>query len=61
VALPIYLASIFGWSHSVVGAFLAAWVIAYGFVQGFAPKITPFLLKKAARRTVKALYSGVRY
>jgi len=42
VALPIYLANIFGWSHSIVGAFLASWVIAYGIVQGFAPKITVY-------------------
>ncbi|MEL0628301.1 organoarsenical effux MFS transporter ArsJ [Psychromonas aquatilis] len=48
VALPIYLASIFGWSHSVVGGFLAAWVIAYGVVQGFAPKITAFFTKDNA-------------
>ncbi|MGF1747328.1 MULTISPECIES: organoarsenical effux MFS transporter ArsJ [Vibrio] len=40
VALPIYLGSVFGWNHSWVGGFLALWVIAYGFVQGFAPKIT---------------------
>ena len=40
VALPIYLGSVFGWDHSLVGGFLALWVIAYGFVQVFAPKIT---------------------
>lgn len=40
VALPIYLGSVFGWEHLWVGGFLATWVIAYGFVQGFAPKIT---------------------
>jgi len=40
VALPIYLGSVFNWDHSLVGGFLALWVIAYGFVQGFAPKIT---------------------
>ncbi|MCL9773441.1 organoarsenical effux MFS transporter ArsJ [Vibrio methylphosphonaticus] len=40
VALPIYLGSVFGWNHTWVGGFLALWVIAYGFVQGFAPKIT---------------------
>lgn len=40
VALPVYLASNFGWDHWYVGGFLAAWVIAYGFVQGIAPKIT---------------------
>ncbi|TEW53301.1 organoarsenical effux MFS transporter ArsJ [Psychromonas sp. RZ22] len=42
VALPIYLASIFDWSHSVVGAFIATWVILYGIVQGFAPRITAY-------------------
>lgn len=40
VALPIYLGSVFGWSHLSVGGFLAAWTIAYGFVQGVAPRIT---------------------
>ncbi|MEZ8823247.1 organoarsenical effux MFS transporter ArsJ [Vibrio amylolyticus] len=40
IALPIYLGSVFGWGHSWVGGFLAAWTIAYGFVQGVAPKIT---------------------
>lgn len=40
VALPVFLASNFGWDHWYVGGFLAAWVIGYGFVQGIAPKIT---------------------
>ena len=40
VALPVYLGSVFGWSHSWVGGFLASWVIAYGLVQSIAPKIT---------------------
>ncbi|QIL84688.1 organoarsenical effux MFS transporter ArsJ [Vibrio sp. HDW18] len=40
IALPIYLATVFGWSHSAVGGFLALWVIGYGVVQGIAPKIT---------------------
>ena len=40
IALPIYLGTTFGWDHSWVGGFLALWVIGYGFVQGFAPKIT---------------------
>lgn len=40
VALPIYLGSVFDWNHTMVGGFLALWVIAYGFVQGMAPKIT---------------------
>ncbi|BFM11110.1 organoarsenical effux MFS transporter ArsJ [Simiduia litorea] len=40
VALPVYLASTFGWDHWSVGGFLALWVIGYGFIQGVAPKIT---------------------
>ncbi|QLE87057.1 organoarsenical effux MFS transporter ArsJ [Shewanella sp. Scap07] len=40
VALPVYLASQFDWDHYWVGGFLASWVIAYGVVQSFAPKIT---------------------
>lgn len=40
VALPLYLSSQFAWSQTEVGAFLAAWVIAYGAVQALAPAIT---------------------
>ncbi len=40
VALPLYLASEFAWDHWTVGGFLATWVMGYGFVQGFAPKLT---------------------
>ncbi|MGF1681234.1 organoarsenical effux MFS transporter ArsJ [Photobacterium minamisatsumaniensis] len=40
VALPLYLSQVFDWDHTLVGSFLAAWVIAYGLVQGIAPKIT---------------------
>ncbi|WP_413113315.1 organoarsenical effux MFS transporter ArsJ [Thaumasiovibrio sp. DFM-14] len=40
IALPIYLGTVFGWDHSMVGGFLALWVIGYGFVQGLAPRIT---------------------
>ena len=39
VALPIYLATTFGWTHWYVGSFLALWVIAYGIVQSVAPKL----------------------
>ena len=40
VALPVYLSSAFGWDFWMVGGFLAAWVIGYGIVQSFAPRIT---------------------
>ena len=45
VALPLYLASVFEWSHSMVGAFIASWIIIYGVVQGSAPKITAYFSK----------------
>lgn len=39
VALPVFLAAQFGWSHSFVGGFLASWVILYGVAQATAPKL----------------------
>lgn len=40
VALPVYLQSVLGWSHTQVGTFLASWVIGYGVVQSCAPTLT---------------------
>jgi predicted MFS family arabinose efflux permease len=42
VGLPVFLAAVTGWNHLEVGAFLALWVVVYGFVQAGAPA----LLKK---------------
>src|SRR5690554_5282616 len=40
VALPVYLHTVFGWDFWKVGAFMATWVIGYGFIQTIAPRIT---------------------
>src|SRR5690606_28621511 len=40
VALPVFLASRFGWDFWQVGGFLASWVIGYGIVQSIAPYFT---------------------
>ena len=40
VALPVYLSTVFGWDFWMVGGFLAAWIIGYGIMQSFAPRIT---------------------
>jgi MFS transporter, APGE family, 1-arseno-3-phosphoglycerate exporter len=40
VALPVYFQSSLDWSHTQVGSFMAIWIIAYGIIQGIAPKIT---------------------
>lgn len=37
VSVPIFLASVLGWSFAQVGGFMALWVIAYGGVQSLAP------------------------
>jgi MFS family permease len=38
VGLPVYLESVQHWGFWQVGAFLAIWVIGYGFVQASAPR-----------------------
>jgi hypothetical protein len=38
VALPVFMAAIFGWSPLIVAAYLATWTIGYGVVQSLAPK-----------------------
>ena len=48
IALPVFLASQFQWSHSQIGAFFALWIIGYGVVQSITPK---FLKKKADNKT----------
>ena len=40
VALPVYLSANLDWDHWNVGGFLALWVIGYGVVQAFAPRLT---------------------
>ncbi len=39
VGLPVFLYEVLGWTSTEVGAFLALWVIGYGFVQASAPKL----------------------
>ena len=39
VAVPVFLDEVLGWSFEGIGAFLAAWVIGYGVVQSFAPRM----------------------
>ena len=39
VSVPVFLASVLGWSFAQVGGFMALWVIAYGAVQSAAPVI----------------------
>ena len=49
VGLPVFLASILGWSFMEVGAFVAAWFIGYGMIQAIVPEI---LRQSGARQGV---------
>ncbi len=40
VGVPVFMYDQLGWTFNQVGAFMAAWVIGYGFVQAVAPKLT---------------------
>ena len=44
IALPVYLQSQLGWTYLAVGSLLAGWMIAYGAIQAFAPRITGTVL-----------------
>lgn len=39
IALPVFVASELGWSHSQTGALMAAWIVGYGVIQASAPKL----------------------
>jgi len=40
IALPVFLATQLSWSHWQISSFIALWIIGYGIVQSFAPRIT---------------------
>jgi hypothetical protein len=43
------LAAELGWSHSEIGSFMAFWIIGYGIVQTFVPKLVDGNEKSASR------------
>ncbi len=60
VGLPIFLTEILGWSFWMTGAFMAGWVIVYGFVQASAPGIVNRKVGgEAARGAISALGWGI--
>jgi MFS family permease len=59
VALPVYLAAVFGWSPMVVGAYLALWTIGYGVVQSLAPKFIAAKPGEAPKGYTVFLWSAI--
>lgn len=52
IGLPVFLVEGLDWGHAQVGAFLALWVIGYGFVQASAPKLMGLARRPDARALV---------
>ncbi|MCP4986839.1 MAG: organoarsenical effux MFS transporter ArsJ [Colwellia sp.] len=61
IALPVYLASQLHWQHKEVGTLLASWIIFYGVVQAYAPKILTLLTGQQEQTSVKkaSLWSAI--
>lgn len=53
VGVPIFLYETLGWQFSQVGAFMAIWVIGYGFIQVAAPKLVGTGSTLSAARSAK--------
>lgn len=52
IGLPVFLVESLEWSQASVGAFLALWVVGYGFVQASAPKLLGLARRADARALV---------
>ncbi|RLL54764.1 MFS transporter [Mariprofundus sp. EBB-1] len=59
VGLPVFLQSVLGWTFTQVGAFLALWVIGYGFIQGVAPKIIQLSSSHAPGAKTLVVWAGM--
>lgn len=59
VALPVFLASRFGWDYWEVGGFLALWIIGYGAVQSLAPRFTGGSAGRGPAPGAASLWAGV--
>src|SRR3954468_23209244 len=59
VSVPIFLASVLGWSFPQVGGFMALWVIAYGAVQSASPVLLARVTDGKAPGPVLASTLGV--
>jgi len=57
VALPVFLDESLGWSYNGIGGFLAVWVIGYGIVQSFTPK----LLRRRGNVALDELHAARRW
>lgn len=57
VGVPLFLQEVLGWGFTEIGTFMAAWVIAYGFVQA----ITPRFIRKSADGLTSEIRAASRW
>lgn len=55
VGLPLFLTSTLGWGFEAVGSFLALWIIGYGIIQAFAPRLISHVHRGRGADAVTAL------
>jgi len=59
IGLPVFLQSVLGWTFTQVGAFLALWVIGYGFIQGVAPKMVRSISTAEPGAKTLVIWTGI--
>lgn len=40
VAIPVFFAEKLGWNFNQIGFFMAAWIVGYGIIQAFVPRLS---------------------
>ncbi|WP_419798467.1 MAG: organoarsenical effux MFS transporter ArsJ [Terasakiella sp.] len=40
VAVPVFFAEQLGWNFNQIGFFMAAWIVGYGIIQAFVPRLS---------------------
>jgi len=40
VGVPVFFAEQLGWSFDQIGLFMAAWIVGYGIIQAYVPRLT---------------------
>ncbi len=40
VGVPVFFAETLGWNFDEIGLFMAAWIVGYGIIQAFVPRLT---------------------
>ena len=61
VGLPIFLHDVLAWSFWRVGGFMALWVIGYGIVQAFAPKLIGTRKPKKQHTTLERAVKSAKF